>query len=80
MKPVSVYEAVMGTHYARMASALQRFHRLSGQHTLHGEAVDGARSWQHTAAMLRVAHALGWLWRLAWVGWLVPNSAARFLD
>ena len=34
--------------------------------------VDGARSWQHTAAILRVLHALGWPWRLAWVGWLVP--------
>lgn len=30
------------------------------------------RSWQHTAAILRVLHALGWPWRLAWVGWLVP--------
>lgn len=30
------------------------------------------RSWQHTAAILRVLHALGWPWRLAWVAWLVP--------
>lgn len=34
--------------------------------------IDGARSWQHTAAILRVLHQLGWPWRLAWVGWLVP--------
>ncbi|HSV36174.1 MAG TPA: thiol-disulfide oxidoreductase DCC family protein [Ramlibacter sp.] len=34
--------------------------------------VDGDRSWQHTAAILRVLHALGWPWRLAWVGWLMP--------
>ncbi len=34
--------------------------------------VDGPRSWQHTAAILRVLHALGWPWRLAWIGWLVP--------
>lgn len=34
--------------------------------------VDGTRSWQHTAAILRVLHALGWPWRLAWAGWLVP--------
>jgi len=34
--------------------------------------IDGERSWQHTAAILRVLHALGWPWRLAWVGWLVP--------
>lgn len=35
--------------------------------------VDGERSWQHTAAILRVLHALGWPWRLAWAGWLVPS-------
>lgn len=34
--------------------------------------IDGVRSWQHTAAILRVLHQLGWPWRLAWVGWLVP--------
>ncbi|MBD9391686.1 thiol-disulfide oxidoreductase DCC family protein [Acidovorax sp. ACV01] len=34
--------------------------------------IDGDRSWQHTAAILRVLHSLGWPWRLAWVGWLVP--------
>lgn len=34
--------------------------------------VDGERSWQHTAAILRVLHALGWPWRLAWAGWVVP--------
>lgn len=34
--------------------------------------VDGARTWQHTSAILRVLHALGWPWRLAWGGWLVP--------
>ncbi len=34
--------------------------------------VDGERSWQHTAAILRVLHTLGWPWRLAWIGWLVP--------
>ena len=27
----------MGAHYANLAPALQRFHRLRGQHTLHGE-------------------------------------------
>ncbi len=35
--------------------------------------VDGSRSWQHTAAILRVLHGLGWPWRLAWVGWLIPS-------
>lgn len=34
--------------------------------------VDGERSWQHTAAILRVLHGLGGFWRLAWLGWLVP--------
>lgn len=45
--------------------------------------VDGARSWQHTAAILRVLHVLGWPWRLAWVAWLVParlrDAAYRWL-
>lgn len=34
--------------------------------------VDGPRSWQHTAAIFRVLHALGWPWRAAWAAWLVP--------
>jgi predicted DCC family thiol-disulfide oxidoreductase YuxK len=34
--------------------------------------VDGERSWQHTGAILRVLHALGWPWRVAWVAWLMP--------
>ena len=35
--------------------------------------VDGERSWQHTSAILRVLHVLGWPWRLAWIAWLVPS-------
>lgn len=34
--------------------------------------MEGGKSWQLTAAILRVLHRLGWPWRLAWVGWLVP--------
>lgn len=34
--------------------------------------IDRGRVWQETAAILRVLHTLGWPWRLAWVGWLVP--------
>jgi predicted DCC family thiol-disulfide oxidoreductase YuxK len=28
--------------------------------------------WQQSAAILRVAHGLGWPWRCAWIAWLVP--------
>lgn len=34
--------------------------------------VDAGQSWQHTGAILRILHALGWPWRLAWAAWLVP--------
>jgi predicted DCC family thiol-disulfide oxidoreductase YuxK len=34
--------------------------------------VDGARTWQHTAAILRVLNGLGWPWRLAWLAAVVP--------
>ena len=34
--------------------------------------VDGAQSWQHTDAILRVLHALGWPWRLSGVARLIP--------
>jgi len=35
--------------------------------------VDEARTWQHTSAILRVLDGLGWPWRVAWLGWLVPR-------
>lgn len=35
--------------------------------------VDGVKSWQETAAILRVLHALGWPWRMAWLGWVIPS-------
>lgn len=45
--------------------------------------VDGDHIWQHTAALLRMFHALGGAWRLAWLGWLVPatlrDALYRFL-
>lgn len=37
-----------------------------------GDPAKSARSWQHTAAILRVLWALGWPWRLAALGWIVP--------
>ena len=45
--------------------------------------VDGERAWQDSAALLRVMHALGWPWRLAWLAWLIPaplrNAAYRLV-
>jgi predicted DCC family thiol-disulfide oxidoreductase YuxK len=37
--------------------------KVDGLQTL--RVVEGARTWQHTSAILRVLHALGWAWRLA---------------
>lgn len=34
--------------------------------------VRGDRAWAESAAVLRTLHALGWPWRLAWIGWLIP--------
>jgi predicted DCC family thiol-disulfide oxidoreductase YuxK len=34
--------------------------------------VDGMNTWQHTSAIFRVLNGLGWPWRAAWLGWLVP--------
>ena len=36
--------------------------------------VNSGQSWQHTAAILRVLHQLGWPWRLAWIGAVVPSA------
>jgi predicted DCC family thiol-disulfide oxidoreductase YuxK len=44
--------------------------RVDGLQTL--LLVDGDRTWQHTAAILRVLHALGWPWRAAWLAWPIP--------
>ncbi|MGR5437893.1 thiol-disulfide oxidoreductase DCC family protein, partial [Vibrio owensii] len=34
--------------------------------------VRNGHAWCESAAVLRILHVLGWPWRLAWVGWLVP--------
>ncbi len=34
--------------------------------------IEGQQSWQHTAAILRILHALGWPWRLAGLARLIP--------
>lgn len=62
------YAAMQGS--AGQALLAQAGLHVTGLQTL--LLVDGPRSWQHTAAILRVLDALGWPWRLAWVAWLVP--------
>lgn len=61
---------------------LARVHlRAEGLQTL--LLVEGGRTWQHTAALLRVLDGLGWPWRAAWAAWLVPaplrDAAYRWL-
>lgn len=34
--------------------------------------VRDGRAWRESAAVLHILHALGWPWRLAWAGWLLP--------
>ncbi|CAJ0688290.1 hypothetical protein LMG18102_00909 [Ralstonia mannitolilytica] len=34
--------------------------------------VRDGRAWRESAAVLRIAHVLGWPWRLAWTGWFIP--------
>jgi predicted DCC family thiol-disulfide oxidoreductase YuxK len=34
--------------------------------------VDEGRTWQQTAALLRIAGVLGWPWRAAWLAWCIP--------
>lgn len=45
--------------------------------------VDDCKSYQHTTAILNVLHELGWPWRLAWAGWIIPRPlrdyAYRFI-
>jgi predicted DCC family thiol-disulfide oxidoreductase YuxK len=45
--------------------------------------IDGEQSWQQSAAIFQIFHELGWPWRLAWIGWLVPaplrDAAYRWL-
>ncbi|MBA9843546.1 MAG: thiol-disulfide oxidoreductase DCC family protein [Ralstonia sp.] len=36
--------------------------------------VRDGRAWRESAAILRILHALGWPWRLAWIGWLIPAT------
>ncbi|AEG69532.1 thiol-disulfide oxidoreductase DCC family protein [Ralstonia solanacearum] len=37
--------------------------------------VRDGHAWRESAAVLRILHVLGWPWRLAWLGWLVPRPA-----
>ena len=45
--------------------------RVDGLQTL--LLVNGTRSWQHTGAIIRVLHALGWPWRAAWLAWPISG-------
>ena len=67
-KGVFQFASIQGA--AGQAFLAQAGLRVEGLQTL--LLVDGPKTWQHTAAILRVVHGLGWPWRLAWVGWLVP--------
>lgn len=56
MNQPSLYECVMGDAYARLATEVQRFHRLAGRHLLHGVVqTDAPANW--LAALL--ARGLG---------------------
>lgn len=63
------YASIQGKEGQRLLA--QAGLQVDGLQTL--LVVEGTRSWQHTAAILRILHALGWPWRLAWVGWMVPS-------
>lgn len=45
--------------------------------------VAGGRHYCNTAAIFRVLHALGWPWRCAWIGWIIPaflrNAIYRYI-
>jgi predicted DCC family thiol-disulfide oxidoreductase YuxK len=51
--------------------------RVEGLQTL--LVVDGTKTWQHTPAIFRVLNGLGWPWRAAWIGWLVPAPLRDYL-
>ena len=34
--------------------------------------VDGDRDFRQTAAIFRILHGLGGVWRLAWIAWVIP--------
>ncbi|MEB0060107.1 thiol-disulfide oxidoreductase DCC family protein [Variovorax sp. LG9.2] len=67
-KGVFRYASIQGTAGQTLLS--QANLKVEGLETL--LLIDGPRIWQHTGAIFRVLGALGWPWRLAWIGWLVP--------
>ncbi len=62
------FAAVQGAVGGRLLA--QAGLRVEGLQTL--LLVDGDRTWQHSAAILRIFHALGYPWRAACLGWIVP--------
>lgn len=66
------FASIQGTAGQRLLA--QAGLKVDGLQTL--LEVDGTRTWQHTSAILRILHVLGWPWRLAWpLGWYPPLFA-----
>lgn len=63
------FASIQGSHGSRLLA--KEGLKIDGLQTL--LVVEGERTWQHTAAVFRVLHRLGWPWRLAWMGWLIPS-------
>jgi predicted DCC family thiol-disulfide oxidoreductase YuxK len=66
------FASIQSTHGARLLSDAGL--TVTGLETIllvDDRRVD-RRTYAHTAALLRIAHALGWPWRAAWLGWLMP--------
>ncbi|CAJ0898102.1 hypothetical protein R20233_04215 [Ralstonia sp. LMG 32965] len=65
-------------HFASMQGKTGR--RLLAQAGVNPNDVDtvlfvrDGQAWRESAAVLRILHVLGWPWRLAWIGWLIPAA------
>lgn len=68
-KAILRFASMQGAHGQRLLA--QAGLKVDGLQTL--LLVDGERRWQHTAAIFRVLHTLGWPWRMAWMVWPIPR-------